>query len=342
MMMSRLICWGLVMLLETIRLTLVIRQSDNFELFIRPNRIIISPMEWLNYHHLLYFWTVAREGSIVRASEQLTLSQSTISEQIRSLEASLGEELFARVGRNLVLTEMGQMVFRYADEIFAIGRELMDTVQGRPTDRPLRVMVGITDVVPKLVAYRLLEPALHLEQPVKIVCREGKLDQLLAELATYDLDVVLSDAPLSPTVKVRAFNHLLGECGVTFCGTDTLVAAYQSDFPQSLEGAPFLLPTDNTTMRRALDHWFEAEGLRPRVVAEFEDSALLKVFGQQGLGLFVVPTIIETEVQRQYGVELLGRVEPIRERFYALTVNRRLRHPAVVAMSEAAQQVLFH
>jgi LysR family transcriptional activator of nhaA len=299
-------------------------------------------MEWLNYHHLLYFWVVAREGSIVRASEELMLSQSTISEQIRSLEASLGEALFTRVGRNLVLTEMGRMVFRYADEIFAIGRELVDTVQGRPTDRPLRVIVGITDVVPKLVAYRLLEPALHLDQPVKIVCREGKLDQLLAELATYDLDVVLSDAPLSPTVKVRAFNHLLGECGVTFCGTPALVAEYQDAFPQSLDKAPLLLPTDNTTMRRTLDHWFEAEGLRPRVVGEFEDSALLKVFGQEGLGLFVVPTIIEDEVQRQYGVDILGRVEPIRERFYALTVNRRLRHPAVVAMSEAAQQVLFH
>lgn len=299
-------------------------------------------MEWLNYHHLLYFWVVAREGSIVRASEELMLSQSTISEQIRSLEASLGEALFARVGRNLALTEMGHMVFRYADEIFTIGRELMDTVQGRPTDRPLRVMVGITDVVPKLVAYRLLEPAMRLDQPVKIVCREGKLDQLLAELATYDLDVVLSDAPLSPTVKVRAFNHLLGECGVTFCGTPALVAKHQDEFPQSLDDAPFLLPTDNTTMRRALDHWFESEGLRPRVVGEFEDSALLKVFGQQGLGLFVVPTIIEDEVQRQYGVDILGRAEPIRERFYALTVNRRLRHPAVVAMSEAAQQVLFH
>jgi LysR family transcriptional activator of nhaA len=299
-------------------------------------------MEWLNYHHLLYFWVVACEGSIVRASEQLSLSQSTISGQIRSLEAALGEQLFARVGRNLVLTEMGHLVFRYADEIFAIGRELMDTVQGRPTDRPLRLTVGITDVVPKLVAYRLLEPALHLDQAVKIVCREGKLDHLLAQMATYDLDVVLSDAPIGPTIKVQAFNHLLGECGVTICGVPELVAAYRDDFPRSLDEAPLLLPTDNTTMRRALDHWFEAEGLRPRVVGEFEDSALLKVFGQQGLGLFVTPTIIESEVQRQYGVDILGRVESIRERFYALTVNRRLRHPAAVAMSEAAQQALFH
>ncbi len=298
-------------------------------------------MDWLNYHHLLYFWVVAREGSIVKASEQLSLSQSTISEQLRSLETSLGEQLFARVGRNLALTEMGRMVFRYADEIFAIGRELMDTVQGRPTDRPLRMIVGVTDVVPKLVAYRLLEPALHLDQPVKIVCREGKLDHLLADLAIYDLDVVLSDAPLGPTAKVRAFNHLLGECGVTFCGTAALIARYHDEFPQSLDQAPLLLPTDNTTMRRALDHWFEAEKIRPRVVGEFEDSALLKVFGQEGMGLFVVPTVIEAEVQRQYRVDILGRVDAIRERFYALTVNRRLRHPAVVAMSEVAQRILF-
>jgi LysR family transcriptional activator of nhaA len=266
-------------------------------------------MEWLNYHHLLYFWVVAREGSIVQASEQL----------------------FARIGRHLALTEMGHMVFRYADEIFAIGREFMDTVQGRPTDRPLRVRVGTTDVVPKLLAYRLLEPALHLDQPVKMVCREGKLDHLFAELTTYDLDVVLSDAPLGSTVKVRAFNHLLGECGVTFCGIASLIAAYRDDFPNSLDDAPFLLPTDNTTLRRALDHWFEAEGIRPCVMGKFEDSALLKVFGQQGMGLFAVPTIFETEVQQQYGVDL-GRVESIRERFYALTVNRRLRHPAVVSM----------
>lgn len=299
-------------------------------------------MEWLNYHHLLYFWVVAREGSIVQASEQLRLAQSTISEQIRTLEASLGEKLFTRVGRNLALTEMGHTAFRYADEIFSLGRELLDTVQGRPTDRPLRVMVGITDVVPKLVAYRLLEPALRLAQPVQIVCREGKLEHLLTELATYTLDVVLSDAPFGPMVKVRAFNHLLGECGVTFCGTASLIADRQETFPLSLDNAPLLLPTDNTTLRHALDHWFEAEGIRPRVIAEFEDSALLKVFGQQGMGLFAVPTVIETEVQQQYGVDILGHVSAIRERFYAITVDRRLRHPAVMAMSETAQQILFH
>jgi LysR family transcriptional activator of nhaA len=203
-------------------------------------------------------------------------------------------------------------------------------------------MVGITDVVPKMVTYRLLEPVLQLTPPVHLVCREGKLEQLLAELSLYNLDVVLSDAPLTPVVKVRAFNHLLGECGVSFCGTAPLAAAHRDGFPRSLEAAPVLLPTDNTTLRRSLEHWFETEDLRPRVVGEFEDFALLKVFGQQGLGLFAVPSIIEATVQQQYGVEVIGRVGAIRERFYAITLHRKLRHPAVVALSEAARQALFH
>ena len=298
-------------------------------------------MEWLNYHHLLYFWMVAREGSIVRASKQLRLAQPTISGQLRVLEEALGDKLFQRAGRHLVLTEMGRVVFRYADEIFTLGRELMGTVQGHSTDRPLRVMVGVTDVVPKMVTYRLLEPVLQLTPPVHLVCREGKLEQLLAELSLYNLDVVLSDAPLTPAVKVRAFNHLLGECGVSFCGTASLVAAHGDGFPRSLDAAPMLLPTDNTTLRRSLDHWFETEDLHPRVVGEFEDFALLKVFGQQGLGLFAVPSIIETTVQYQYGVEVIGRVGAIRERFYAITLNRKLRHPAVVVLSEAARHALF-
>jgi LysR family transcriptional activator of nhaA len=310
-------------------------------LIIRKNNSIVSSMEWLNYHHLLYFWVVAREGSIVRASEQLRLAQPTISGQIRALEASFGEKLFTRVGRNLALTDMGRVVFRYADEIFTLGRELVDTVQDRPTDRPLRVMVGVTDAVPKRVAYRLLEPIQSLSKPVHLVCHEGKLEALLTELAMYNLDVVLSDVPLSPMMKVRAFNHLLGECGISFCGTPPLAAEYGRGFPRSLEAAPLLLPTENTTLRRSLDHWFAAEGLRPRVVGEFEDSALLKVFGQQGVGIFAIPSIIELEIQRQYGVVLLGRVETIRERFYAITLNRKLRHPAFVAMSEAARQALF-
>jgi LysR family transcriptional activator of nhaA len=298
-------------------------------------------MELLNYHHLLYFWVVAREGSIVRASQELNLAQPTISGQIRVLEEELGEKLFMRVGRNLALTEMGHMVYRYADDIFTLGRELREALQGRVTDRPMRLTIGITDVLPKLVAYRLLEPALHIEGPIQLRCQEGKLEPLLAELAMYNLDVVLSDAPIGPLVKVRAFNHLLGECGISFFGAPTLATVYRQHFPQSLQQAPLLAPTDNTVLRRNLDQWFETQGLHPTIVGEFEDSALLNVFGQQGIGLFTAPSVIEAEVERQYKVEVIGRVDAVKERFYAITVNRKLRHPAVIAMSEAAQLDLF-
>jgi LysR family transcriptional activator of nhaA len=298
-------------------------------------------MERFNYHHLLYFWVVARQGSIVRASQELNLAQPTISGQLRGLEEELGEKLFMRVGRSLALTETGRMVYRYADEIFTLGRELREALQGRVTDRPMRLTIGITDVLPKLVAYRLLEPALHLEEPVQLRCQEGKLEQLLAELAIYNLDVVLSDAPIGPFVKVRAFNHLLGECGISFFGAPALAATYRQQFPQSLQQAPLLAPTDNTVLRRNLDQWFDAQGLHPTIVGEFEDSALLKVFGQQGIGLFTAPSVIEAEVKRQYNVEVIGRVDAVKERFYAITVNRKLRHPAVIAMSDAAQLDLF-
>ena len=269
-------------------------------------------MEWLNYHHLQYFWVVAREGSIVRASDQLHLTQATISGQIRTLEHVLGEKLFNRVGRNLVLTDIGRTVLRYADEIFTLGRELMDTLKGRPTSRPVRLVVGVADVLPKLIAHRLLEPAFKLFEPIRLICREGKHDHLIAQLAVHELDVVLTDSPIGPTVKVRAYNHLLGESGVTFFGVAPLAAKCRRGFPRSLNGAPFLLPTDNTTLRQALDQWFEAEGIRPTIMGEFEDSALLKVFGQRGVGLFVAASVIEAEVRRQYGVQVVGRVENVR------------------------------
>ncbi len=298
-------------------------------------------MEWLNYHHLLYFWTVAREGSIARACERLHLTQPTISMQLRQLEKSLGTPMFERQGRSLVLTDAGRVVYRYADEIFALGRELQDTVKGRPTGRPVRLAVGVADAIPKLVAYHLLEPALRLEEPLQMVCLEGKPERLLADLALNTLDIVLSDAPLSPGAKVRAFSHQLGECGVSVMGTDPLAAAHCDPFPAALQGAPFLLPTDSSTLRRGLDHWFDVHGLRPRVVAEFEDSALEKAFGQGGVGLFVVPTVIESEVARQYNVACVGRIDAVRARFYAITPERKIKHPAVRAISEAARLELF-
>jgi LysR family transcriptional activator of nhaA len=298
-------------------------------------------MAWLNYHHLYYFWTVAREGSIARATQKLHLTQPTISAQLGALEDNLGEKLFHRTGRRLVLTEMGQVVYQYAEEIFTLGRELQDVLAGRPTGRPLRLTVGIDDQVPKLLAHRLLAPAFSLKEPVHLVCREGRLDRLFAELSTHALDLVLSDAPLTAEVHVRAFNHRLGETDVAVYGVSALAEKYRRGFPRSLDGAPFLLPTDGTSLRRSLEEWFDRERIRPVIVGEFSDSALLKVFGMEGLGLFAAPTAIDDVVRRQYEVKALGTIEDVREAYYAITVERRLRHPAVVAISEAARQRLF-
>ncbi len=297
-------------------------------------------MESLNFHHLRYFWAAAREGSVTRASQKLHVSQPAVSAQIRGLERALGEKLFHRSGRALALTEAGRVVYRYAEEIFGLGNELMETLKGRPTGRPVRFVVGITNVIPKLVAYRVLEPAFRLREGVQIECLEDRPDRLLAELATHRLDLVLADAPAGPSVRVRAYNHLLGECGVSVFGATDLAKAHRRGFPRSLDGAPFLLPTTDSTLRRSLDQWFEQQGVRPKVVGQFEDSALMKELGQAGLGLFAVPSAIDTEVRGHYGVQLVGRAG-IRERFYAITVERRLKHPAAVAISDAARLELF-
>lgn len=297
-------------------------------------------MDWLNYHHLYYFWVVAREGSVTRACEVLQVSQSTVSGQVRELEQALKAPLFAKAGRGLALTDTGRAVFRYAEDIFALGRELMDLVRGRPVGQPVRLRVGIVDAMPKLIAHLLLEPALRLPEPVRVVCVEGKLDRLAVELAVHELDVVLSDAPLPPAVKAKAYAHQLGECGVSILGVPALVARYQAGFPASLDGAPFLLPTENTTLRRSLDQWFAAHGVRPAVRGEFEDSALLKTFGRSGEGVFAVPTAIEPDIVRHYGVARIGRAGGLRERFYAISVERKLKHPAVVAISEQARRNL--
>ena len=297
-------------------------------------------MEWLNYHHLLYFWTVAREGTIARASEELRLAQPTISGQIRVLEDQLGEKLFQRSGRNLVLTDMGRLVYRYADDIFGLGRELMDTLKDRPTGRPVRFQVGVADEVTKIIAYRLLEPAMRLPTPMHIVCRDGAAERLLTDLATHNLDLVIADTPISPAIKVKAFSHPLGESAVTVFGTPKLAAPRRKNFPRSLDGAPFLVPTGGKTLRRTLDQYFEQQGLRPRIVAELDDSALLTTFGQAGAGLFVAPTVLEKEVTRQFGVTVVGRLDSVRERYFAISVERRLKHPAVIAISNAADEFL--
>lgn len=298
-------------------------------------------MRGLNYKHLHYFWTVAKEGSIARASEVLHLTPQTISGQLRLLEEALGGKLFARTGRKLVLTDIGRLAFNYVDDIFRLGAEMEDVLQGRVGGQPLEFAVGIVDVVPKLVAYRLLEPALKLPEPVRIVCREGKLDPLLADIAVHKLDMLLADTPISPSSNVRVFNHLLGECGVSFFAAGDLALQLQVDFPRSLAGAPMLLPATNTALRGALMQWLDQQGIRPRIVGEFEDSALMTAFGQAGVGVFIAPSVIEADLLRTGELAVIGRSERVRERFYAISAERRLRHPAVVAVSQAARVALF-
>lgn len=298
-------------------------------------------MTWLNYHHLLYFFTVAREGSVVMAAEKLRLTQPTISGQVKALEQTLGERLFQRQGRRLVMTEVGRLVYRYAEEIFSLGQEMLDTLNDRPTGRPLRLIVGVADQMPKMLVHRLLAPALALPAGVQIVCRDDKTDRLLAALAMHELDVVLADAPMAPGVAVRAFNHLLGECGVSFFATPTLARTLGRRFPKSLDGAPMVLPAENIAVRRSLEQWFEAQDVRPNVVAEIEDSAVLKSFGQGGAGVFPAPSVVEAAVAQQYGVRVVGRTTDVVERFYAISVEKKLKHPAVVAITEAARVGLF-
>lgn len=295
----------------------------------------------LNYQHLLYFWTVVRTGSLTRACEELRLSAPTISTQLRLLEERLGEKLLSKSGRTLVPTETGRMVFRYADEIFALGREMVDTLKGRPTGRPLRLVVGIDDVLPKEIAHRLIEPALQLDVPVHIVCREASLDRLVADLAAHEVDVVLSDAPVTPSLNVRAYNHHLGTCGLVWMAVPSLGKVCRAGFPRSLDGAPVLLPTGDTATRRALDQWFDRLGVRPVVVGEFEDYALLREFGRIGTGVFPVPMVLESQFRRQFRVARVGRAGDVRSQFYAISVERKIKHPAVIAICDTARQKVF-
>jgi LysR family transcriptional activator of nhaA len=299
-------------------------------------------MEWLNYHHLLYFWAVARYGSVVRAARELRLAQPTISGQVRRLEEVIGEKLFERVGRRLILTSVGRTVFRYADEIFALGQDLMGTLKGRASTRPLRLTVGVADALPKALVQKLLEPAFHIDKPIYLVCREDRVvEDFMSELAGQELDLVLADRPVGPGTRAHAFNHLLGECGTTFLASAKLAKRLRGGFPRSLDGAPCLLPGAHATVRRNLDQWFESVRLRPSLVAEFDDSALMYAFGEQGQGFFPAPTVFETEFRRRYSVEIVGRVKRVQQQFYAISVDQRLHHPAVAAIVKAARQEVF-
>lgn len=298
-------------------------------------------MAWLNYHHLLYFWTVARAGTIASASRELHLSQPTISTQLKTLEDSLGQKLFMRQGRRLVLTDVGRTAFRYADDIFRLGRELQEAVSRGSAGQGLRFVVGVADVIPKTVAERLLQPAFTAVKELQLEVHEESLPQLLGKLSLHELDVVLSDSPAPHDVKVRAFSHPLGESGTTFVASPVLAQSLKKGFPKNLTGAPFLMPLVGSALRKQLEQYFEANALTPRVVGEFEDSALLKVFGSRGLGIFATPTAIEGDVARKFDVMPLGRTDEVKHQFFAISVERRLRHPAVVAVAESARTNLF-
>lgn len=290
----------------------------------------------LNHQHLRYFWAISRHGNLTRASAELHLTPQTISSQIRDLENGLGVELFSREGRRLVLTDIGRVVYRYADEIFSIGQKLQDTVRGLPS-KSLRLVVGVADVVPKLIAHRLIAPATQMADSVRIICREDKTDKLLIELVSLNLDIVLSDSPVPPAVKIPAYDHLMGESGVVFMGVEGLARICRKGFPASINDVPILLPTKNTVLRHDLERWFDRQKIRPMVVGEFEDSALLKTFGQAGAGIFAVSSMIQDEVERQYGVEAIGMAEGVIERFYAISLERKMSHPAVVTICKAAR-----
>ena len=294
-------------------------------------------MEWLNYHHLLYFWTVAREGSISKAAEVLKLKPPTISTQLKQLEESLGEPLFERRGRGLALTDAGRVVLGYAEEIFSLGRELVQVVHQRPTERALRLHAGVVDSVPKLLARELLKPALHMDPPTQLIVREGKLEDLVADLATHRLDMVLADRTYHSPSSIKIFHHALGETGLTFFAAPELAAELREDFPRSLDGAPALLNAEGTAMRHSLDAWFERNEIRPRVLAEFEDSALIKVFGSDAQGFFASPTVAVEELARSHDVEIVGSTDECRERFYVISAERRLKHAAVIEISDYAK-----
>jgi LysR family transcriptional activator of nhaA len=302
---------------------------------------LLENLQQLNFSHLLYFWAVARDGSIASACERLQLSQPTISMQIRKLERSLGHRLFDRSGRSLVLTDVGRSVFDYADEMFSLGRELLGTLRGLSGRRSGRFHVGIPTFLPKVITHRLLEPVLQMPQSVQLICHEAEFNELVSGLVRHKFDAILIDTPLYPTIGVRTYNHPLGECDIAFCAAPQLAEKYCDGFPRSLDGCPLLLPTAATDMRRSLDRWFDDHSVNPAIVAEFDDIALMKEFGGGGSGLFPVPSAMVPIVEPQYGVQLVGRLPDLKARYFVATTERKLTHPATILIVETAKRGLL-
>ncbi|VAW60951.1 Transcriptional regulator, LysR family [hydrothermal vent metagenome] len=314
----------------------------------KENTIIIATIfekyevsAMLNYKHLHYFWAVATEGGVARASERLHLTPQTISGQLSLLEEHLGEALFTRSGRSLELTETGRLVMSYANEIFSLGSELEEVIHQLPEGRPQQFRVGVADVLPKSITHRILQPALQMPEAVRMVCHEASLDMLLAELSVHHLDLVLADRPIPSTVSTRGFSHKLGECAISFFSTEKLAKTLSGNFPNCLNGAPILLPGNGTQLRAGIDQYLNKYRIHPRTVAEFDDSALMKAFGKEGAGIFIAPEVITKEVEQQYQVCTIGRTDEVKEYFYAITVERRIKHPVVSAVMEATRESLF-
>jgi LysR family transcriptional regulator, transcriptional activator of nhaA len=299
-------------------------------------------MEWLNYHHLYYFWVVARTGSVAAASRELHLTHPTVSAQIHQLEGIIGERLFKRAGRGLALTDVGQTAFRYASEIFGLGREFMAVVKRGAAPQSMHLAVGVMNCLPKSIVRRLLEPALHMVPPPYLICREDRsLPEFLKELSIHALDLVLSDEPAGTGAPAQLFNHLLGECGTTILGSANVAPSLRKRFPQSLDGAPFLMPSVHAALRRGLAHWFVAQSVRPRIVAEIDDGSLSKVLAAEGYGVYACPTVMEADARRRYGLRTVGTIPTLKNRFYAISVEQRLRHPGAVAICESAKSEYF-
>ena len=287
----------------------------------------------LNYHHLLYFWAVAKEGSLRRASEVLHVSQPSISSQLKQLEESLGAPLFTRTTRRLILTDTGQTVLEYAEEIFSLGHELLTAIRQEPGQRPLRLHVGVADSVPKIIVRQHLTPVFELGRMVRVICREGSLEELITQLAGHKLDVVLADEPSTSALRVRTFNQRLSTSAVVLCAAPVLTKRLAKNFPRSLDGAPAILPVGEMALRRQLEHWFDSHRIRPRVVAEVEDTALLTDLGAQGLGFVPVYSAVLDEIARSSRLQRVGIAKGLRMEIFAITAQRRLQHPGVVAMT---------
>lgn len=298
-------------------------------------------MRWLNYQHFFYFWRVAKLGSVTIASQELRLAQPTISAQLKSFEETLGEKLFLREGRNLKLTEVGKIAFKYADEVFNTCSEFMQVLDGKGPTKAQPLKIGISDVIPKVIAYRIVESSFDDPSSGKISIYEDKTERLLAELAISEVDLVIADSPVPPSVKVKAYNHFLGECKVSFVASPEIAKKYKKNFPRSLNSAPLLLPTHEAAIRRDIDKWIDNLGISPRLIGEFQDSALMKIAGREGKGIIPVPSVVLKEVKREFHLELVGETEIVKERFFLISVEKRLKNPLVKSIVENAQKLLF-